>query len=116
MTTDEKTKQDNKTKETVSPMSSLIEAMQGTNTNMTAGFGPEWFEAMSNVGHEMLTFMSERIKQDIQTQQELLQAKGIAEIQQIQAEFLKKAQEDYATEMAKLVEMGTVHNKHAIPV
>ena len=123
MTTDEKLKKDDRTiekgdkaVETVSPMSTLIEAMQSTNTNLTAGFGPDWLEAMSNVGHEMLTFMSERVKQDIQTQHELLQAKGIAEVQEIQAEFLKKAQSDYAAEMAKLVDLGTVHKKHTTPV
>lgn len=105
-----------KTKDTVSPMNVLIDAMQNASTAFVPDFGPEWLEAMSKVGHEMLTFMSERVKEDLQTQHALLQAKGIAEIQQIQAEFLKKAQEDYAVEMAKLVEMGANHHKHATPV
>jgi len=105
-----------KSKDTVSPMNVLIDAMQNASTALMPGFGPEWLEAMSKVGHEMLTFMSERVKEDIQTQQALLQAKGIAEIQQIQADFLKRAQEDYTVEMAKLVELGTNHHKHATPV
>lgn len=109
---------DDKTKVDVSPMTNLMDAIQEASTKIMPGFGPEWFETMNKVGTEMLTFMSNRIKQDIQTQQELLQAKGIAEIQKIQADFLKKTMEDYTAEMTKLmgIGMGNNHKRHATPV
>lgn len=106
---------DDKTNDPMAPMSNLIEAMQAS-TKMVPGFGPELLENMNNIGAEMLAFMSERVKQDIQTQQDLLQAKGIAEVQQIQAEFVKKAMEDYTSEMTKLMGMGHTGEKHATPV
>lgn len=103
-------------KEAAAPLINLMETMQDASMKMMPVLGPEWFETMNKVGTEMLTFMSERIKQDVQTQQDLLQAKGIAEIQQIQAEFLKKTMSDYSTEMSKLMGMGQTHVKHATPV
>jgi hypothetical protein len=105
-----------KAKDAMAPMANLIDAMQESSTKMLSGFGSEWFGTMSSVGTEMLAFMSERVKQDIQTQQDLLQAKGIAEIQKLQADFFKKAMEDYSAEMTKLMEIGKSHEKHATPV
>ena len=107
---------DQKAKDTGSPMTNLMEVIQEASTTMMPGFGLEWFETMNKVGTEMLAFMSERVKQDIQTQQDLLQAKDIGEIQKIQADFVKKAMDDYAAEMTKLMDMGKTHEKHAIPV
>jgi hypothetical protein len=105
-----------KTTATASPVNNMLEAMQDASTKMMPGVGPEWFETMSNVGNEMLAFMSERVKQDVQTQKDLLQAKGIAEIQQIQADFIKRTMNDYTTEMAKLMDFGKPHGNHATPV
>jgi hypothetical protein len=105
-----------KTKDAVSPVTNLIEAMRDASAKTMPGFGPEWFETMNNVGNEMLSFITERVKHDIQTQQDLLQAKGIAEIQKIQTDFLKKATDDYAAEMTKLMELGKTQDKHATPV
>jgi enoyl-[acyl-carrier-protein] reductase (NADH) len=105
-----------KTKNAGLPMSNLMDAFQDASTKMASGFGPEWLENMNNLGTEMLAFMSERIKQDIQTQQDLLQAKGIAEVQKIQADFLKKAMDDYSAEMTKLMDVGKTPDKHATPV
>lgn len=103
-------------KDATASMTNLMAAMQDASTKMMPAFGPEWFDTMNNVGTEMFAFMSDRIKQDIQTQQDLLQAKGIAEVQQIQADFLKKTMDDYAAEMTKLMELGKAHKKHATPV
>lgn len=107
---------DDKTKDAMAPMTNLIEAMQEASTKMMPALGPEWTETMNSIGTEMLTFMSERIKQDLQTQQDLLQAKGIAEIQQIHADFIKKTMEDYTSEMTKLMGMGKTGERHATPV
>ncbi|WP_176695403.1 phasin family protein [Phaeobacter sp. B1627] len=71
-----------------------------------ASFGTDWFEAMAEIGSEMLNFTAERIKQDLETQHELLSAKGIADIQRIQLQFFQKAINDYAAETAKLLEMS----------
>lgn len=107
---------DNQAKNTGVPVTNLMEAMQEAGTKMMPSFGPEWFETMNSVGTEMLSFMSERIKHDIRTQQDLLKAEDIAEVQKIQADFVKKAMEDYTDEMSKLMGMSNTHKKHATPV
>lgn len=106
----------NKAKDAVTPVTNLMGAIQDASIKMMPEFGPEWFKSMAGVGAEMLAFMSERVKQDVQTQQDLLRAKGLVEIQKIQADFVTKAMDDYANEMAKLMGMGTAHEKHATPV
>jgi len=107
---------DDTAKDAMAPLNNLMESIQEASSKMMPGFGPHWFETMNEVGAEMFAFMSERIKQDVQTQQDLLQAKGIAEVQQIQADFLKKAMEDYTAEMSKLMAVGKSHTDHATPV
>jgi hypothetical protein len=77
-----------------------------------AGFGPmrwmgtEWFEAMANVNNELMTFVADRIKEDVKTQQELLNCKSAEELQKAQLAFLDKAQKQYTDETGKLVKMS----------
>jgi len=90
--------------ESTSPMAEMLEAMQA------AKFTPmpmaDWIENMSEIGGEMLRFMTTRIGEDIQTQSALMHAKDVAEARHIQAQFFQKAMDDYATETAKLMEKG----------
>jgi hypothetical protein len=107
---------DDKKNTAASPLSGMLEAMQAASTNMMPVMGPEWIANMNTLGTEMMEFMAHRVKQDLQTQQDLLQAKDIAEVQKIQAEFLKKTMDDYSAEMTKLMGLGEKHSRHATPV
>jgi hypothetical protein len=97
----------NKSNDAVSPAIDLMLAMKEVGSKMMPGFGTGWVETMSDLGSEMLTFISERTKQDVQTQHDLLHAKDIAEIQHIQARFIQKAMDDYAAEMVKMKTVAT---------
>ncbi|MEO0936523.1 MAG: phasin family protein [Pseudomonadota bacterium] len=66
--------------------------------------GSKWVETMSDVGAEWLSFVAERVKEDVKTQHALLHAKNIGEVQHIQAQFLQKAMDDYRDETGKIVE------------
>jgi len=66
--------------------------------------GTKWVETMSDVGAEWLSFVAERVKEDVKTQHKLLHAKNIGEVQHIQAQFLQKAMNDYRDETGKIVE------------
>jgi hypothetical protein len=83
-------------------------------------FGTDWLEAMTKMGSETMDFVAARIKEDVQAQQELLQAKDFAEVQAIQTKFFKKAMDDYAAELSKMVEIGATaapkEGRHATPV
>ena len=65
--------------------------------------GTQWIETMSDFGSEWLSFVADRVKEDVKTQHAVLHAKDIGEIQAIQAAFLQKAIQDYQAETGKMV-------------
>jgi hypothetical protein len=87
-------------------MTKLMQTLQDASRQSMPGFGAGWMDAMTKMGNEMLEFTAARIKEDAQVQHDLLQAKGISEVQQIQSQFFQKAMEDYSAESAKLMDMG----------
>lgn len=68
--------------------------------------GTVWFENVSNLGSELMTFVADRIKEDVKVQHALLHCKSLPEIQNVQAAFLQKAFDQYQAETGKLVEMS----------
>lgn len=88
------------------PMASMLEAMQSTKFPKMPDLGTSWMEHMADYGQEVMTFMAKRVAEDVQTQHSLLHAKGVAEVQHIQAQFFQRAMDDYAAETARLMELG----------
>ncbi|PUB16197.1 phasin family protein [Yoonia sediminilitoris] len=97
---------DTKPKDAISPVMDFMNTMQETGLKAMPGFEVAWLETMSNMGSEMLNFVAERVKSDVQTQHDLLHAKDISDIQHIQAQFMQRAMDDYAAEIAKMTELG----------
>ena len=71
-----------------------------------ASIGTAWVEAMSDMGSEVISFVADRISEDVKTQHELLHCKDAAELQHIQAKFIQKAIDQYTAETGKLVKMS----------
>ena len=67
--------------------------------------GMTWLENLANFGAELTTFAAARMKEDVQTQQKLFHCKSVPEMQQVQAEFVQKAINQYYAETAKLTEI-----------
>lgn len=97
---------EDKTTQTPSPMTDLMNTMQAAGFKSMAGAGTDWMEAIAEMGSEMMRFTAERIKEDVEARHAILKAKDFAEAQHIQAQFFQKAMDDYRAETAKLVEMG----------
>jgi hypothetical protein len=70
------------------------------------GLGTAWMEAMSDMGAEVMSFVADRIKEDVKTQHKILHCKNVSDLQQIQSEFIQRAMDQYQAETGKLVEMG----------
>lgn len=70
------------------------------------GMGTAWMEAVSDMGAEVVSFVANRIQEDVKTQHKILHCKDFTELQQIQAEFFQKALDQYQAETGKLVEMS----------
>ncbi len=96
-----------------SPPSAEDPALDALTALQKAGFGnmvemsTTWAETLSDMSAEVLSFMAERIKEDVRTQQEILHCKDVGELQHIQSRFVQKAMDQYQEETGKLVEMGT---------
>ncbi len=95
--------------DTAKPQESLVNAMtdlQRAGFGSVAWIGTAWLENMSDVGAELMSFVADRVKEDVKTQHEILACKDMAEVQKIQAKFMRKAIEQYTAETGKLVDMG----------
>ncbi|SFT11121.1 Phasin protein [Sulfitobacter marinus] len=101
-------------------MVKLMKSMQGNGLHAPSISGADWMEAMIEMGNEMLNFTADRIKEDVDTQQKLLKAKEITDVQKIQTAFFQKAMDDYAAEYARLLDIGkSLMDKpqaHTVPV
>ena len=78
------------------------EAMQTMESARSA-----MMEGMSRVQREIADFVSERIRQDMETQQALLRCKTLDEVRDVQSGFFKTAMDQYAAEATKLMKLGT---------
>jgi hypothetical protein len=84
-----------------------------TATDDTAAFakgspmaaGSVAMQAWMDMGNEMVRFVWDRLQQDIKTQQAMLACTSLEEIHKVQAEFFKSAQEQYAAEAQRMLEM-----------
>ena len=83
----------------------LAELQEAGFGNMV-GLSTAWLEALGDIGSEVLSFMAERVKEDVKTQHAILHCKNVSELQNIQAEFIQKALEQYSAETGKLVRMS----------
>jgi hypothetical protein len=91
-----------------SPALAAIRDMQGAGFASMSTMGAAWLEAMSDLNSEVLSFVADRVKEDVQTQHQILHCKSLSEVQQIQAEFVQKAVDQYSAETGKLVELSKV--------
>ena len=70
------------------------------------GMSKAWMEAVSDMGAEVVSFVADRIQEDVKAQRKMLQCKNMADLQHIQSEFFQKAVDQYQAETGKLVKMG----------
>jgi hypothetical protein len=64
------------------------------------------FDGMSRVQHEIADFVAERIRQDIEAQQELLRCRTLDDVRQVQARFFRTAFDQYAAEASRLLRLS----------
>ncbi len=67
--------------------------------------GAVWIESLGLLGSEVVSFVAERIKEDIRTQHEILHCTDPAALNEIHARFLRTAMDQYTAETGKLAEM-----------
>ena len=101
-----------KTSETVTaskgeaPFNAMAQLQEAGLGNMV-GLGAAWFETLGDMSAEVVSFVADRIKEDVKVQHEIMHCKTLTELQHVQSRFLQKAMDQYQAETGKLIEMGT---------
>ena len=85
----------------------VIAHLQEAGFGNMMGMSSAWLDALGKMGTEVATFVADRVKEDVKTQQELMSCKTMEELQHVQAQFVQKAMQQYQEETGKLVEIGT---------
>ncbi|KIC49059.1 phasin family protein [Tateyamaria sp. ANG-S1] len=99
-----------KPKDTSQTTGTMLDAManwQAAGLGALNWFGPSTIERMGDMGAEWMTFVAERVREDVALQHGLLHAKSPAEVQQLQMRFLQKAMDQYTAETGKMIEMSS---------
>ena len=89
---------------TDAPMAAVTQLQEAGFANMM-GMGTAWLETIGEMSAEVVSFVADRIKEDVKTQHEILNCKNVSELQHVQAQFFQKALDQYQAETGKLVEM-----------
>jgi hypothetical protein len=99
-------KSNRQTPDAAASIAEAITQMQKYGLNSMSWMGSEWMEKMSDLGSEALSFLSARVKEDVALQHKLLHCKDMKELQQLQADFIQAAIDQYTEETGKMIELG----------
>ncbi len=88
------------------PKETELSQLQMAGFGNVMGMSTAWIEAVSDMSAEVVSFVADRIQEDVKAQHKMLHCKNVGELQHIQAEFFQKAVDQYQAETGKLVEMG----------
>ena len=89
-----------------SKVASDMATLQDHGFKTMSSMGIAWVEALSDMGSEVMSFVADRIKEDVKTQHKMLHCKDLGELQHIQAQFIQTAIDQYTAETGKLVQMS----------
>lgn len=64
------------------------------------------FAGLTLMQAEIAEFVSERIREDLDAQNDLLRCRNLAEVREVQGRFLRRAFDQYAQETSRLMRLG----------
>jgi hypothetical protein len=76
-----------------------------SDTDSPMAVGSVVMQAWMDLGNEAIRFVWDRLQQDLETQKAVLACTSLEEVQKVQAAFFRSAQEQYAAEARKMLEM-----------
>ena len=90
----------------VSTTEAITSAQQETLHNIGAA-GAAMLEGLTKAQTEISDFITERIRQDVETQAEMLRCRTLDDVRDLQTRFFKTAVDQYAAEVSRLMKIGT---------
>jgi len=76
-----------------------LQSMERASASMLTG--------VTEMQKEIAGFVSERIRQDLETQQELLKCRTLDEVREVQSRFFRTTLDQYSAEATKLMQLST---------
>lgn len=75
-----------------------LHAMEVAGTTMLAG--------LNEMQREIADFVARRIREDMETQQDLLRCRNLDDVRAVQTRFFRTAMDQYAAETTRLMKLG----------
>ena len=83
----------------------ITSAQQETLHNIDAA-GAAMLEGLTKAQTEISDFIAERIRQDVETQAEMLRCRTLDDVRDLQTRFFRTALDQYAAEASRLMKIG----------
>lgn len=94
--------------EQVSPTGALeaLMKMQSRGLGSVVGAQIAWLESLGDIGAEVAEFVTDRIKEDVKFQHQILECDDLDEARSLQSAFIQTAVSQYQAETGKLTDMS----------
>ena len=89
------------------PMTEAITLTQQETLHNIGAASAAMLEGLTHAQTEISDFITERIRQDVETQAEMLRCRTLDDVRELQSRFFKTAVDQYVGEMSRLMEIGT---------
>lgn len=93
--------------------SEAIMSLNGRNMEVAAKTGQAMFDGLSAMNHELIQFISARLKEDLVTSQTLAGCRNPSEIIDAHTQFMRTCMSQYAEEFGKLVDIAAEAAKNS---
>lgn len=84
-----------------------ITSAQQETLHTIGAAGAAMLEGLTKAQTEISDFVTERIRQDVETQAEMLRCRTLDDVRDLQTRFFKTAVDQYAAEMSRLMKIST---------
>jgi hypothetical protein len=84
-----------------------VTALQQEAAETVEHAGAALLEGVSKVQQEIAQFVSTRIREDIEAQQQFLRCRSLDDVREVQIRFFKTAMDQYSAETARLMKLGS---------
>ena len=89
------------------PMTEAIASAQQETLHNIGAAGAAMLEGLTKAQTEISDFITQRIRQDVETQAEMLRCRTLDDVRDLQTRFFKTALDQYAGEASRLMKIGT---------
>jgi hypothetical protein len=93
-----------------SPQDAVIDnvtALQQEAVETVEHAGATLLEGVGRVQQEIAQFVSTRVREDLETQQQILRCRSLDDLREVQFRFVKTAMDQYSAETARLMKLGS---------